>query len=132
MYSGKAGRKAYEKATGKGCKCSMSISMLGDGCRYCQPQGHIDRLSDHLEDAETELAQAQATIEAGARLINDIIDECGDDKYQRWLVIECEKVLDALNQSKESLCKSCSIDGCEHSWGGIVETCALYKSKAGE
>ena len=21
-----------------GCKCSMSISMLGDGCRHCQPQ----------------------------------------------------------------------------------------------
>jgi tellurite resistance protein len=27
------------------CKCSMSISALGDGCRYCQPQEFIDRLA---------------------------------------------------------------------------------------
>ncbi len=37
------------------CKCSMSISVLGDGCRYCQPQDHIDRLADALAE-ETALA----------------------------------------------------------------------------
>jgi len=26
------------------CKCTMSISVLGDGCRYCQPQECIDRM----------------------------------------------------------------------------------------
>lgn len=36
------------------CKCSMSISMLGDGCRYCQPQEYIDRLHEQLEDYENE------------------------------------------------------------------------------
>jgi hypothetical protein len=32
------------------CKCSMSISVLGDGCRYCQPQEYIDRIHDQMED----------------------------------------------------------------------------------
>jgi hypothetical protein len=32
------------------CTCSMSISMLGDGCRYCQPQEYIDRLGEWLDE----------------------------------------------------------------------------------
>ena len=32
------------------CKCSFSIRLLGDGCRYCQPQEYIDRLHDSMED----------------------------------------------------------------------------------
>jgi len=34
----------------KRCECSMSISVLGDGCRYCQPQEYIDRLHEQMED----------------------------------------------------------------------------------
>ena len=34
------------------CKCTMSISMLGDGCRYCQPQEYIERLHDALKYEE--------------------------------------------------------------------------------
>lgn len=44
-----------------GCRCSMSISMLGDGCRYCQPQEYIDRLSEMLDEERAELSDAQAT-----------------------------------------------------------------------
>lgn len=36
------------------CKCTMAISMVGDGCRYCQPQEHIDRLGDIISDMESE------------------------------------------------------------------------------
>ena len=32
------------------CQCSFSIRVLGDGCRYCQPQEYIDRLHDSMED----------------------------------------------------------------------------------
>ena len=35
--------------TGK-CECSFAIRMLGDGCRYCQPQEYIDRLHDTMQD----------------------------------------------------------------------------------
>ena len=42
------------------CECSMSISIHGDGCRYCQPQEYIDRLHRHIEqdkEALDELAE---------------------------------------------------------------------------
>jgi hypothetical protein len=32
------------------CECSMAIAVLGDGCRYCQPQEYIDRLEDWLDE----------------------------------------------------------------------------------
>ena len=38
----------------KRCKCSFRIKMLGDGCRYCQPQEHIDRISSDLEARDEE------------------------------------------------------------------------------
>ena len=37
------------------CKCTVSISVLGDGCRYCQPQTYIDMLVDQQEDTAQEL-----------------------------------------------------------------------------
>ena len=46
-----------------GCKCSMSISMLGDGCRHCQPQEYIDRLGEMLDEERSELSAAQAIID---------------------------------------------------------------------
>jgi hypothetical protein len=51
----------------KRCKCSMSISMVGDGCRYCQPQEHIDTLSHiigGLEEENKELEEELAGIQA--------------------------------------------------------------------
>ena len=46
-----------------GCRCSMSISVLGDGCRYCQPQEYIDRLGEMLDEERSELSDAQAIID---------------------------------------------------------------------
>lgn len=46
-----------------GCKCSMSISMLGDGCRHCQPQEYIDRLGEMLDEERSELSDALAIID---------------------------------------------------------------------
>ena len=57
------------------CKCSIAISVLGDGCRYCQPQEYINRLNfaygeideenDELleknESLESQLAEARVT-----------------------------------------------------------------------
>ena len=39
------------------CECSMPISILGDGCRYCQPQEYIDRLHSHIEQDEAGLVE---------------------------------------------------------------------------
>jgi len=32
------------------CKCTFAIRMLGDGCRYCQPQEYIDRMHEQMAD----------------------------------------------------------------------------------
>lgn len=47
------------------CKCTFTQYMLGDGCRYCQPQDYIDRLHDTIDDMQEEydkLFEEKATI----------------------------------------------------------------------
>lgn len=46
-----------------GCKCSMSISMLGDGCRNCQPQEYIDRLIEMLDEERDQQARRIGELE---------------------------------------------------------------------
>lgn len=40
----------------RGCDCTVSHRVNGDGCRYCQPQEHIDRLTDWINEARDEIA----------------------------------------------------------------------------
>ena len=44
------------------CKCSLSISVNGDGCRYCQPQEYIDRMGEWLDEARKEAEHALAWV----------------------------------------------------------------------
>ena len=53
------------------CKCSMSISMLGDGCRYCQPQQYIDKLAEWLEESRAEATTLEAECERLLDLLAD-------------------------------------------------------------
>jgi hypothetical protein len=46
------------------CKCSMTISVLGDGCRYCQPQEHIDTLNRIIEGLDEEIEASEELLEA--------------------------------------------------------------------
>ena len=39
------------------CTCTMTISILGEGCRHCQPQGHIDTLNHIITDLEEEIEE---------------------------------------------------------------------------
>jgi hypothetical protein len=32
------------------CNCTMSISVLGDGCQFCQPQTHIDLMQENYAE----------------------------------------------------------------------------------
>lgn len=49
------------------CKCSFAIKMLGDGCRYCQPQEYIDRMEfsyeSQIEELVDELARCRDVFE---------------------------------------------------------------------
>ena len=31
------------------CKCDLRTKLVGDGCRYCNPQHYIDHLHDALD-----------------------------------------------------------------------------------
>lgn len=44
------------------CNCTMAISMLGDGCRYCQPQEYIDQMHEGIDEDRAELDKANARI----------------------------------------------------------------------
>lgn len=68
-----AGIEAKAAPVGE-CKCSMSISVLRNGCRYCQPQKYIDILSEWLVDARTGMDELQAE-NAKLRAILEVNDE---------------------------------------------------------
>lgn len=56
------------------CKCSLAISLVGDGCRYCQPQEYIDRLEEYLNEEREEIARLNhqhANDEAANRMLSD-------------------------------------------------------------
>lgn len=38
------------------CDCTISHRVNGDGCRYCQPQEYIDRMTDWINEARDEIA----------------------------------------------------------------------------
>jgi hypothetical protein len=35
------------------CKCDLRTKLVGDGCRYCNPQEYIDKLIETLEEQRT-------------------------------------------------------------------------------
>jgi hypothetical protein len=35
------------------CKCDLRTKLVGDGCRYCNPQEYIDKLIEALEEQRT-------------------------------------------------------------------------------
>jgi len=61
----------------KRCTCSMSISMLGDGCRYCQPQEHIDRLGEWLDEEREQVSELEASARDGGDLVRYGIEWAG-------------------------------------------------------
>ena len=51
------------------CTCPLTIRVLGDGCRYCQPQTYIDHLEIQAkEDEESMVALMVTRIRLSAQL----------------------------------------------------------------
>lgn len=56
------------------CQCSMAVRVLGDGCRYCQPQEYIDNLEQWLYEEREQLAAVTAELDK-ERALNDKLVE---------------------------------------------------------
>ena len=41
------------------CKCSMRTKLVGDGCRYCNPDLYLEILEAEIKDLEQKLADAE-------------------------------------------------------------------------
>lgn len=58
------------------CQCTMAQSMVGDGCRYCQPQAYIDRLHDLMEEDER---RADTAEEIARRVVSLVHPHASED-----------------------------------------------------
>ena len=60
----------------------MSISLLGDGCRHCQPQFYIDRLEDIIDAVRDDIKKLIPLVivedEQQADFMQEINDTYGD------------------------------------------------------
>ena len=65
------------------CKCSISISLLGDGCSTCNPDFHIEMMREQITemeltiDAITEIVGdcTTSTVDESMSAIQDILEE---------------------------------------------------------
>lgn len=54
LYKSKVSASATDQHKDHRCKCSMRTSLVGDGCRYCNPQYYIDMLEDLVKERATD------------------------------------------------------------------------------
>lgn len=62
------------------CNCTPSQSLAGDGCRYCNPQEHIDRLVDQTKDDQQEIERFRAALEERNKY-EEVLVEIACDEY---------------------------------------------------
>lgn len=104
------------------CKCPIAISMTGDGCRYCQPQDHIDRMGEWLDEEREEIDRLQAENEAlrhGMRQVNE-----NAKKHEREMYLAKDEV-EALRVALEDMINQVERDtamGLSTVTSGCVET----------
>lgn len=59
------------------CQCSLSVSLTGDGCRYCQPQEYIDKLTEYIDEERAEnaalIAERDSLVEQIALMNNEAL-----------------------------------------------------------
>lgn len=75
------------------CKCSMAISVNGDGCRYCQPQEYIDKLAERLEESRAEYSALEEKLSITTQCADNyskMFEECAEERDAA--LAECERL----------------------------------------
>lgn len=54
------------------CKCDLRTKLVGDGCRYCNPQEYIDNLIESLEEQRTWVGLTDSEIGTIAYNVNPL------------------------------------------------------------
>jgi hypothetical protein len=65
------------------CKCDLRTKLVGDGCRYCNPQEYIDKLIESVEEQIDWI-----------KLTNDEIENC----WKTAMKLDNGKGADITNQ----------------------------------
>lgn len=89
------------------CQCSFRVSMVGDGCRYCQPQEYIDRLHEQTEDDSKEIELLRGQRDQLLEALQHIAEYWNRDQNEfamadaLWHIInEAESAIAAVEASK--------------------------------
>ena len=95
------------------CKCTFTQSLVGDGCRYCQPQDYIDRLRDEIKDMQDDydkLFNEKATVwnlTADAPAWQGLSDEeiakiIGKGAFYEWNDVEFARAIEQALKEKNT------------------------------
>lgn len=91
------------------CVCDMRTSVIGDGCRYCNPQYYIDMLEEQIADSanDTLLKEMAQALEGAINIINDSKGVAGyhlNGDVADWGEFdEINKIVNALKKYQDSL-----------------------------
>ena len=72
------------------CKCDLRTKLVGDGCRYCNPQDYIDHLHDAMAEREWQ------------GLSWEEIDECFKITPDQYLPAQIYKRIEAKLKEKNN------------------------------
>lgn len=84
------------------CNCTITKSLLGDGCKFCQPREYIKVLEDSIQEQQEYIKELEDKVQ-GLKNANEFllkVSEELEDENQRLLTLD-ESLQDILSGCTE-------------------------------